>query len=202
MTKSAAIDLKTSANGKPRNFTSAMKNLPCKNYAELQRAVAEKKFTIGVEPLVAAEWSATNNNQLNKLMIHALSILLILAALASIVVAFAVGNYWLFLALPIQALAFYVSHLDAPFKMWVTLAGVASLIIFLDFLFNQMPTAATLTAYAGLTFAAVRATNSITTSAFRKALAANEELFLEAFTNRACTIRDNKTKKVYEHQAK
>jgi hypothetical protein len=202
MAKSASIELKTGANGKLRGLASAMKDLPCKNYAELQSAIAAKKFAIGVDPLAAAVWSAADNNRLNKWMIHALSILLILAAVASIVVAFAIGNYWLLLALPIQALAFYGSHLDAPFKMWVTLAGVASLIVFLDFLFNQMPTAATLVAYAGLTFAAVRATSSITTSAYRKALAANEELFLEAFANRVCTIRDNQTKQVYEHKTK
>jgi hypothetical protein len=67
-------------------------------------------------------------------------------------------------------------------------------------LFNQMPTAATLVAYAGLTFAAVRASSSITHSAFRKALTTNEELFLDAFANKACTIRDSKTKQVYGHK--
>jgi hypothetical protein len=200
MAKGAA-ELQTKSSGKPRSFASAMKDLPVKNFAELQSAVAAKRFSIGVDPLSAAQWSAADNNGLNKVMIHGLSILLILAAVTSIVAAFAIGNYWLLLALPIQALAFYLSHLDAPFKMWVTVAGVASLVVFLDFLFNQLPTAATLVAYAGLTFAAVRATSSINNSAFRKALMTDEVLFLEALANRACTIRDNETKKVYEQQA-
>ena len=194
----ATTEAKANSNGKLRTF--AMKGLPFKNYAELQRAYADKKIGIGVDPLAAAEWSAAANNQLNKILIQGLSLLLILAAVASIIAAFVVGNYWLLLALPIQALAFYGAHLDAPFRMWVTLAGVASLIIFIDFLFNQMPTAATLVAYAGLTFAAVRASSSITHSAFRKALTTNEELFLDAFANKACTIRDSKTKQVYEHK--
>jgi hypothetical protein len=136
-----------------------MKNLPVKNYAELQSAITEKRFGIGVDPLAAAEWSSARNSAFNKFLVTALSIVLILAALASIIVAIAVKNYWLLLALPVQALAFYGSHLEAPYKTWVTIAGVASLIIFLDFLFNEMPTAATLVAYAGLTFAAVRASN-------------------------------------------
>jgi hypothetical protein len=159
----ATTEAKANSNGRQRTF--AMKGLPFKNYAELQRAYADKKIGIGVDPLAAAEWSAA-----------------------------------VLLALPIQALAFYGAHLDAPFRMWVTLAGVASLIIFIDFLFNQMPTAATLVAYAGLTFAAVRASSSITHSAFRKALTTNEELFLDAFANKACTIRDSKTKQVYGHK--
>jgi hypothetical protein len=194
----ATTEAKANSNGRQRTF--AMKGLPFKNYAELQRAYADKKIGIGVDPLAAAEWSAAANNQLNKILIQGLSLLLILAAVASIIAAFVVGNYWLLLALPIQALAFYGAHLDAPFRMWVTLAGVASLIIFIDFLFNQMPTAATLVAYAGLTFAAVRASSSITHSAFRKALTTNEELFLDAFANKACTIRDSKTKQVYGHK--
>lgn len=202
MAKSPAVEVNTKSTGKLYNYASAMKDLPFKNYAALQEAYAAKKIGIGVDPLVASQWSAAGNSRLNLLLIQALSLLLILAAVASFVAAFVVENYWLLLALPIQALAFYVSHLDAPFKMWVTLAGVASLVVFLDFLFNQMPTAATLVAYAGLTFAAVRATSSITTSAFRKALVTNEGLFIEAFANRACTIRDNNTKKVYEYQAK
>jgi hypothetical protein len=194
----ATSEAKANSNGKLR--ASAMQGLPFKSYAELQRAYADKKIGIGVAPLAAAEWSAAANNRLNKILIQGLSLLLILAAMASIIVAFVTGNYWLLLALPIQALAFYGAHLDAPFRIWVTLAGVASLIIFLDFLFNQMPTAATLVAYAGLTFAAVRATSSITNSAFRKALMTNEELFFDAFSNKACTIRNSKTKQVYEHK--
>jgi hypothetical protein len=196
---SANIEAKVNSNGELRAW--AMQDLPFKSYAELQRAYADKKIGIGVDPLAAAEWSAAANNKFNKVLIQGLSLLLILAAIASIIVAFIIGNYWLLLALPIQALAFYGAHLDAPFKVWVTLAGVASLIIFLDFLFNQMPTAATLVAYAGLTFAAVRASSSITHSAFRKALTKNEDLFLDAFANRACTIRDSKTKQVYEYKA-
>jgi hypothetical protein len=189
---------KANSNGKLR--ISVMQGLPFTSYAELQRAYIDKKIGIGVEPLAAAQWSAAANSKLNQFLIQGLSLLLILASVASIIVAFIVGNYWLLLALPIQALAFYGAHLDAPFKVWVTLAGVASLIIFLDFLFNQMPTAATLVAYAGLTFAAVRASSSITHSAFRKALMKDEELFLDAFANRACTIRDSKSKRVYEHK--
>jgi hypothetical protein len=198
MGKSATT--KAGSNGRLRSF--AMQDLPFQNYAELQHAFADKKIGIGVDPLAAAEWSASANKGLNKVLVQGLSMLLIMAAIASIIVAFAVGNYWLLLALPIQALAFYGSHLEAPARMWVTLLGVASLIGFIDFLFNQMPTAATLVAYAGLTFAAVRATSSITNSAFRKALAADEELFLDAFANRLCTVRDNKTKQVYEHGMK
>lgn len=198
MGKSATT--KADSNGKLRE--SAMKDLPFQNYAELQRAYADKKIGIGVDPLAAAEWSEGAGNGLNKALVQGLSLLLILAAVASLIVAFAVGNYWLLLALPIQALAFYAAHLEAPYRTWVTLAGVASLILFLNLLLNQLPTTATLVAYAGLTFAAVRATSSLTNSAFRKALAKDEGMFLEAYANRLCTVRDNKSKQVYESKAK
>jgi hypothetical protein len=199
MTKRVPQDTKAGANGRLRSL--AMQRLPYQSYAELQRAYADKKIGIGVNPLAAAEWSAAAGRRWNQILVQGLSLLLILAAMASVIAGFAVSNYWLLLALPIQVLAFYGAHLDAPYRFWVTLAGVASLIIFLNLLLNQLPTAATLVAYAGLTFAAVRATSSLTNSSFRKALVNDEELFHEAFANRVCTIRDNKTKRVYEHQA-
>jgi hypothetical protein len=61
--------------------------------------------------------------------------------------------------------------------------------------------ASVLVAYAGLTFAAVRAAGFITGSAFRKALASDEDLFLGAYSERACTVRDNETKRVYRRRS-
>jgi hypothetical protein len=197
MSKSATT--KADSNGKLRGLV--MQGLPYQNYAELQRAYVDKKIGIGVDPLAAAEWSAKAGRP-NRIIIQGLSLLLILAALAAFIGAFVVGNYWLLLALPIQALSFYGAYLEAPYRTWVTFAGVASLILFLNLLLNQLPTAATLVAYAGLTFAAVRATSSITNSAFRKALVADEGLFLNAFAHRLCTVRDNKTRQIYEQELK
>jgi hypothetical protein len=184
---------------KPDPVNPVFLTLPIKHYADLQSAIAQKRFAIGVDPLAAAQWSSQLNSGLNKVVITTLSVLLVVAAVASIVVAIAVQNYWLLLALPIQALAFYGAHLDQPYRLWVTTAGVVSLIVFLNLLLNNLPTAATLVAYAGLTFSAVRATSSITNSAFRKALLVDEQLFVEAYANRACTLRDTNTKEVYEY---
>jgi hypothetical protein len=198
-TSTEAINRHAAQGGEPLAVEVVFRSLPFRSYGELRGAIGDKRYGFGVDPLAAAEWSSQANTDLNRAMITALSVLLVLAGAASVIAAFVVNNYWLLLALPIQALAFYGAHLDAPYRMWVTIAGVASLFIFLDLLFNQMPTAATLTAYAGLTFSAVRATSAITNSAFRKALAVDEQLFLDAYTNRACTVRDNKTKQIYEY---
>jgi len=62
-----------------------------------------------------------------------------------------------------------------------------------------LPIAATLVAYAGLTFATVRAAGYMTNSAFRKALLADETLFLAAYAAGACTVRNNQTKVVYSN---
>jgi hypothetical protein len=57
--------------------------------------------------------------------------------------------------------------------------------------------AAAIVAYAGLTFAAVRAASYVTNSSFRKALLRDESLFLAAYSAGACTIRNNRTDRVY-----
>ena len=128
----------------------------------------------------------------------ALSLLLFVAAIAAAVAAFWLENYWLLAAVPIQALSFYLSQPSSPIRKWMTVIGAASIIIFANLLFNRMTTAATLVAYAGLTFAAVRAAAYIADSALRKALLADERMFLLAYNRRACTLRNNRTKEVYQ----
>jgi hypothetical protein len=147
--------------------------------------------------LAAAKWSEQFNTRFKKAIITALSLLLVIAAIASVVAAVFTREYWLLAAAPIQALAFYLSHPASPIHKWVTIGGAVSVAVFLDLLFNGLPIAAALVAYAGLTFAAVRAAGYITNSAFRKALLSDENLFLAAYADGACTLRNNQTKRVY-----
>jgi hypothetical protein len=171
---------------------------PFKSFADLNQAVSDRKITVGVDPFVAAEWADAHLSRFKKFLIAALSLLLFLAAAAAVAGALWLGNYWLLAALPIQAAVFYLSQPALSFQRWATVGGVALVALFVEFLLSGMTTAATLVAYAGLTFAAVRMSGYITGSAFRKALMEDEQLFCEAYEARACSIRDNETKKVYE----
>lgn len=170
---------------------------PFENFEQMRSAAAIGSFNIGVDSLAAAEWSEHFNTTFKKAIIAALSILLLIAALASVVAAVLTREYWLLAAAPIQAFAFYLSHPASPIHKWVTIGGAVSVALFLDLLLNGLPIAAALVAYAGLTFAAVRAAGYTTNSAFRKALLSDEDLFLAAYANGACTLRNNQTKRVY-----
>jgi hypothetical protein len=170
---------------------------PFEDFEQLKAAVAVRSFNIGVDSLSAARWSEQFNTRIKKSVIAGLSLLLVIAGAASVVAAFAIREYWLLVAIPIQALAFYLSHPSSPFHKWVTIGGAVSVAVFLDLLFNGLPIAAALVAYAGLTFASVRAAGYITNSAFRKALLSDEKLFLEAYSGGACTLKNNQTKAVY-----
>lgn len=171
--------------------------LPFETFDQMQAAAASKSFNIGIDPLAAAEWASRFNGGTRKAVVTALSLLLVMAAVASAVAAMVTSNYWLIAAVPIQAAVFYVSHPGSPIRKWVTIGGALSVAAFVDLLFNGWVTAATLVAYAGLTFAAVRAAAFITNSSFRKALLKDEELFLAAFASGACTLRNSRTKRVY-----
>jgi hypothetical protein len=170
---------------------------PFEDFEQLRAAIAIRSFTIGVDSLAAAKWSEQFNTRFKKAIIAALSLLLVIAAIASVVAAGLTREYWLLAAVPIQALAFYLSHPASPIHKWVTIGGAISVAVFLNLLFNGLPIAAALVAYAGLTFAAVRAAGYITNSAFRKALLSDENLFLAAYADGACTLRNNQTKVVY-----
>jgi hypothetical protein len=170
---------------------------PFETFDQMQAAAAIKSFNIGVDPLAAAEWASRFTSGTRKAVVTALSLLLVTAAVASAVAAMVTNNYWLIAAVPIQTAVFYVSHPASPIRKWITIGGALSVVAFVDLLFNGWVTAATLVAYAGLTFAAVRAAAFITNSSFRKALLKDEELFLAAFASGACTLRNNRTKQVY-----
>lgn len=170
---------------------------PFEDFEQLRAALAIRSFNIGVDSLAAAQWSERFNTSFKKAIIAGLSLLLMIAAAASVVAAIMTREYWLLAAAPIQALAFYLSHPASPIHKWVTIGGAVSVAVFLDLLLNGFPIAAALVAYAGLTFAAVRAAGYITNSAFRKALLSDEHLFLAAYAEGACTVRNNRTKQVY-----
>lgn len=170
---------------------------PFENFDQLKAAVALRSFNIGVDSLAAAEWSEKFNTGFKKVIIAALSLLLLIAAIASVVAAVVTREYWLIAATPIQAAAFYLSHPASPIHKWVTIGGVVSVAVFLDLLLNGLAIAAALVAYAGLTFAAVRAAGYLTNSAFRKALLSDEQLFIAAYASGACTLRNKQTKRVY-----
>jgi len=170
---------------------------PFEDYEQLKAAVAIRSFNIGVNSLAAAEWSEKSNSRFKRSIVTALSLLIMLAAIASVVAAFLTGEYWLLAAAPIQAVVFYLSHPASPIHKWVTIGGAISVAVFLDLLFNGFVIGAALVAYAGLTFAAVRAAGFITNSAYRKALLADETMFVNAYADGVCTLRNNRTKVVY-----
>ncbi|HLF83069.1 MAG TPA: hypothetical protein VI837_02720 [Blastocatellia bacterium] len=170
---------------------------PFEDFDQLKGATAIRSFNVGVDSLAAAKWSGQFNTRFKKTIIAGLSLLLVIAAVASVAAAVLTREYWLLAAAPIQVLVFYLSHPASPIHKWVTIGGAVSVVAFLDLLFNGLPIAAALVAYAGLTFAAVRAAGYITNSAFRKALLADEKLFLAAYADGACTLRNNQTKVVY-----
>ena len=170
---------------------------PFESFEQLQAAVAIRSFTIGVDALAAAEWADKFNTKLNRFVITTLSLLVVAASLSGIAAAFVTREYLLLAALPIVGVSFYVSHPSSPIRKWVTVGGAVTVAAFLDLLLNGFPIAATLVAYAGLTFASVRAAGYVANSAFRKALISDESLFLAAYSNGVCTVRNNQTKRAY-----
>jgi len=178
-----------------RRFVSLAEipRFPFDRFDEMQAAIEARSFNVGVDSFAAAAWADRSGSRVRRCAVAFLSILLLVAAAASIVAAVLTGDYLLLLAIPVQAFSFYLSQPSSPIRKWVTVAGAASLAVFLNFLFNRWMTAATLVAYAGLTFAAVRAAAFLNNSAFRRALLADEEMFLEVYGRGECSLRNNRT---------
>jgi hypothetical protein len=195
----STVSLNTDSCGESRRLTSVaeINNFPFETFEQLQAAVKIRSFNVGVDALAAARWSDNFNTRTRRAVVSALSLLLLAAALTAIVAAFVTNDYWLLAAVPIQAVMFYISHPASPIRKWVTIGGAVSIAAFLNLLLNGLLIAATLVAYAGLTFAAVRAAGYLANSGFRKAILTDERLFLEAYADGVCTLRNNRTGRVY-----
>ncbi len=175
-------------------------NFPVDSFEELQRVIAEKKYRLGVDAVTAARWSDQLAGSRKKLLIKLLSLLLIFAGAASVVTALWTHNYWLLMALPIMGVSFYISHPSSRIAKWVTIGGAVSVVVFFNLLLNDLVNEATLAAYAGLTFAAVRAAAFINNASFRNALTSDEALFVMAYENGACSLRKGGDGVVYAHR--
>src|SRR2546425_13055274 len=71
----------------PRATTKweSLGDLPFDNFEQLKAAVAIRSFNIGVDSLAAAEWAGQSNSRTGKTIVAALSLLLVVAAVAFIV---------------------------------------------------------------------------------------------------------------------
>ena len=177
-------------------------DFPVESFEELQAVVSEKKYRLGVDSLAAARWSERLASGYRKLGVNLLSVLLIAAAAASVITALWTRDYWLLAAIPIMAASFYFSDPSSRIATWVTVGGAVSVVAFFNLLLNGLIDAATLVAYAGLTFAAVRAAAFINNSSFRRALMSDEALFVIAYQNGACSVRKGKDGMVYSYGVK
>jgi hypothetical protein len=170
---------------------------PFQSFSDLQQAASDKKINVGVDPLAAARWSDQFAPPRARLLINSLSVLLVGAALSAITVAFYSGMYWVLAAVPAMGISFYFSNPSSEYRKWVTVAGAASVAVFLDLLVNGLLAPALIMAYAGLTFASVRAAAFVANSSFRKALLEDEATFVQAYRLGACSLRDDKSERTY-----
>ncbi|HEU4390445.1 MAG TPA: hypothetical protein VFV34_21755 [Blastocatellia bacterium] len=171
--------------------------LPFDSFSELQQAVSMKRYKVGVNSLAATEWCDRSGGKFGRLAVTALSVLLIAALITAVGAAIVLQNYWLLAAAPIIAIAFYYSHPGGKLQKWVTVAGVLSVAVVIDLLLNGLQTAAILVAYGAVTFGVVRIAGYLNNRTFRRALVSDESLFLAAYSNRHCTLKDNENGRVY-----
>ena len=185
------------ASVKSAKSVSDIPGFPFRDFLDLQQALSKKRFGIGVDPLAAAEWSDRSGTKPTRIVIGFFSILLLGAALSAIAAAFVFGNYWLLLAVPVMAVTFYASHPGNPAQKWVTVAGALSVVLFIELFVNGLKSGAILVAFAALTFAVVRIVGFINNRAFRKALGSSEPVFVAAYSDRKCTLKENESGKIY-----
>ncbi|HKV40325.1 MAG TPA: hypothetical protein VJX67_14020 [Blastocatellia bacterium] len=177
----------------------SIKGFPYGSFEELRTAVSERKVNLGVDTLAAAHWAHLHAPSSKKALIALLSALLIIAGVASLVAGVYTRDYWFLAAIPVMAAAFYLSNPAWTYHKWVTALGAVSVAVVLDLLVNGLFIPALIVAYAGLTFAAVRAAGYINNSSFRKAILNDEADFVAAFRSGFCSVRDEKTDRVWVH---
>src|SRR5260370_5920891 len=104
---------------------SDIPGFPYGSFAELQQAAARKKANIGVDPLAAAEWSDAHATGVARIAVPFLSVLLVAAGSAALIVALLTHDYLLIAPIPAMAIAFYFSNPGYKYHKQVTVAVAA-----------------------------------------------------------------------------
>ncbi len=172
-------------------------SFPFHTFEELQQALTDRRYSLGVDSLAAAELAGTFSSRLGNLVIGLLSLLLCLAALLALLLAVWLGNYWLLAGVPIIAIYFFASAPTVPWRRIMSVVGGFTILLALDFWLRDLNTPAYLVGFGAFTFLAVRLANYITRTSLCEAITSTETIFLFMYEQAICTLRDNKTGQVY-----
>jgi len=174
-------------------------DFPFKTFEELQQAIKSRSHSLGIDSLAAAQWGTQLNSGFKKALLIILSVGLYAVALGCVVAAILLRNYWLLAGIPIVVIMFLISETSSPLRRAVTAAGFLSVLASVDLLLRGFNTLSWLLAIGAVTFIAVRAANLINHSSFRDAVTSTETAFLYMYEKAGCTIRDNKTGRVFKN---
>ncbi|MEW6730201.1 MAG: hypothetical protein AB1489_02570 [Acidobacteriota bacterium] len=177
---------------------SDIPDFPFDNFAELQQALSAHHYSLGIDSLTAARLSPTFSSWLGNILIKLLSLLLCASIIAVLTATIWLSNYWLLLGVPIVAVMFVISSPTISGRQLFSIIGGLAILLALDCWLRDLSIAACLFGMAGYTFVAVRLANYITRTSLCEAIAADESIFLYMFERASCTIRDNKTGRVYQ----
>jgi hypothetical protein len=175
-------------------------DFPFSAFRDLQKGINERRYSLGVDSLAAAELASRFSSKLGNLVIKLLSLLLCAIMLFAVASAIWLHNYWLLAGVPIIAVMFFVSTPAARWRRAVTVAGALAVLLSLDLWLREEETLAYLVGFAAITFIAVRLAGYITRTSLCEAIMESEELFLYMYERAICTVRDNRSGAIWINQ--
>lgn len=174
---------------------------PFDNFSDLQKALKDKSYSLGIDSLAAANWGTSFTTGLGRSVITLMSLLVCLSILAAPAIALWLKDYWLIAGVPIIAVMFFVSAPDVRGRRVVTVFGVLAVLLAADLWLRELYTLAWLVGFGAFTFIAVRVASYITHTSMRDAITSRENVFLFMYEQASCSLRDNKTGQIYTNSS-
>ncbi|MGC9602607.1 MAG: hypothetical protein ABSE76_02620 [Minisyncoccia bacterium] len=178
-------------------------NFPVSNFNEIKKKIDSKEFSLSLNPITTLEFSSNFSSGFSSLFFSLFLHTTWIVTIASIILAFVLGNYWLFLGI----IVCYVAHFTSlPYVQFKKLCYLVAALLFLVFFYGIMQHKE-LATYLSLFFILpVLANIFLYDMSYRKLRDVSinsEKIFIYLFQTGKLMLEDNKNKFLFSvHSAR
>jgi hypothetical protein len=182
------------------NNVENIPNFPMDSFTELQNAISNKTYSVGVDFTTANQLSSWIFGKVYTVLYFILTWVPYIVIAASIVLAIALNNYWMIIGI---ALAFFGMLFSNPYNPAKSFWSFISVVIFCVFVYgvlNKSETIALLSAFFVVPFFTNSYLYKSNSYRVRKLALSSEKVFIYLFQNDKMYLRNNATNKIHSHQ--
>lgn len=182
------------------NSVEKIPHFPMDSFTELQNAISNKTYDVGVDFTTANQLSSWIFGKVYTILYLILTWVPYIVVAASIVLSIVLNNYWLCIGIALAFFGMLVSNPYNPTKSFWSFISVCLFGIFVYGVLNKSETIALLSAFFVVPFFTNSYLYGSNAYLVRKLALNSEKVFIYLFQNNKMYLRHNATNKIHSHE--